>query len=98
MLLTQYPKDCNQELMEAYNTIPYNQFYQNIVSLTGSFGEILSHRSRYINGEKMSKEEIKVAKSCLTNEQTDYMIWKNETKEDNSLKKTSNMLINNILK
>lgn len=58
----------------------YNDFYEllfvdfdeRVLALEGKIGQIISLRSRYLNGDKMTSEEKFVAKDVLTSKQKDY--------------------------
>lgn len=47
-------------------------FEERIFALEGKVGQILSLRSRYLNGDKMTNDEKFVAKDILTSEQSEF--------------------------
>lgn len=90
MIQPEYNKFWN--LYEDFNAILFCDFDERVLSLEGKFGQIISLRSRYLNGDKMTSDEKFIAKDVLTSAQKEYK----EAKKYNSDKENAISLLSGI--
>ncbi len=72
MISPQYREQFGEDVFHHYRSISSTSFWWNILYLRGSYGDIVTLRNKYINGEKLESYERKQLRNVMTKEMKEW--------------------------